>query len=277
MDDYRVGTLTYGAAPSYDKTTLSRHDTMFNWNFGATYKLRPWWAVYAAYGTSSNPVGPDVDGGGNDYGGLTASNAAAGPERSTASEIGTKMELFDNHLLLTASMFQTTKDNARETVGTGSAAIVVGSGEYVIRGIDVGVTGKINERWSIFGGAVWMDSEVTESSNPANIGKKLANIAHGSFNLLAKYDVTAKVTVGGQTTYKSKIYGGSLAANQNELPAGWRFDAFAEYKFTPKIVGKVMVQNIFNEVLYDAFYRSTAPYVYLAPGRAAYASLNFKW
>jgi catecholate siderophore receptor len=182
------------------------------------------------------------------------------------------MELFDNHLLLTASMFQTTKDNARETVGTGAAAIVVGSGEYVIRGIDVGVTGKINERWSIFGGAVWMDSEVTESSNPANIGKKLANIAHGSFNLLAKYDVTAKVTVGGQATYKSKIYGGSLAANQNELPAGWRFDAFAEYKFTPKIVGKVMV----HEHLQRSFVRRVLSiYSALRLSRARACSIRF--
>ncbi|MDP2354514.1 MAG: TonB-dependent siderophore receptor [Beijerinckiaceae bacterium] len=277
VDDYRVSTLTYGAAPTYTTTGLERHDTMFNWNVGATYKVLPWWAIYAAYGTSSNPVGADVDGGGNDYGGLAASNAAAGPEKNTAAEVGTKMELFDKRLLVTASLFQTTKDNARETIGAGAAAVVVGSGEYVVRGVDVGVSGKITDRWSIFGGAVWMDSEVTRSSNTANIGKKLANIAHGSFNLLSKYDVTEKLTIGGQATWKSKIFGGTLAANENELPSGWRFDAFAEYKFTPNIVGKVMVVNIFDEVLYDAFYRSGAPYVYLAPGRAAYASLNYKW
>ncbi|MFN3889868.1 MAG: TonB-dependent receptor [Beijerinckiaceae bacterium] len=273
VDDYRVSTMTYGPAPAFATTNLERHDTLFNWNVGATYKITPWWAIYAAYGTSSNPVGADVDGGGNDYGGLTASNAMAGPEKNTATEAGAKMELFDRHLLLTASLFQTTKDNARETVGS----VVAGTGEYVIRGVDIGVTGKINERWSVFGGTVWMDSEITQSSNPANVGKQLANIAHGSFNVLTKYDLTPELTLGGQATWKSKIYGGTFAANQNELPSGWRFDAFAEYKFTQRITGKVMVQNIFNEVLYDAFYRSNAPYVYLAPGRAAYATLNVKW
>lgn len=277
MDDYRVTTMTYGPAPTYTTTDLGRHDTLFNWNIGATYKMRPWWAFYAAYATSSNPVGAEIDGGGNDYGGLTASNAMAGPEKNTAAEVGTKMELFDKHLLLTAALFQTTKDNARETVGTGANAVVVGTGNYVIRGVDIGVTGKINERWSVFGGTVWMNSDITESSIEANVGKQLANIAHGSFNLLTKYDVTTKLTLGGQATWKSKIYGGTLAANQNELPSGWRFDAFAKYKFGPKVVGKIMVLNIFNEVLYDSFYRSNAPYVYLAPGRAAYASLNFKW
>ena len=277
VDDYQVDTMTYGPAPTYATTNLSRHDTLFNWNVGATYKIRPWWAVYAAYGTSSNPVGAEIDGGGNDYGGLTAQNAIAGPEKNSAAEVGTKMELFDRHLLLTAALFQTTKDNARESSGFGAAAVVTGSGEYRIRGIELGASGKINDRWSVFGGFVWMDSEVTESANAANIGKKLANIAHASFNVLSKYDVTEKLTLGGQATWKSKIYGGTLAANQNELPAGWRVDAFAEYKFTPKITGKVMVMNIFNEVLYDAFYRSGTPFVYLAPGRAAYASLNFKW
>lgn len=277
VDDYNVSARPYGPAPTFVPMNLARHDTLINWNAGATYKVLPSWALFAAYGTSSNPVGAEIDGGGSDYGGLTAQNAMAGPERNTAAEIGTKVELFDRHLLVTGSLFQTTKDNARETIGTGASAVVVGSGEYVIRGVDLGVAGKVNDRLSLFGGFVWMDSEVTESANPANIGKKLANIAHTSFNLLAKYDLTQALTIGGQATWKSKIYGGTFAANQNELPAGWRFDAFAEYKFTPNIVGKVMVVNIFDEVLYDAFYRSTAPFVYIAPGRAAYASLNFKW
>lgn len=277
VDEYQVSTMSYGPAPTFATTRFARQDTLINWNVGATYKLLPWWALFAAYGTSSNPVGAEIDGGASDYGGLTAQNAMAGPEQNTAAEVGTKVELFDRHLLVTGSLFQTTKDNARETVGTGAAAVVVGSGEYVIRGIDLGVAGKVNDRLSLFGGFVMMDSEVRESANPANVGKKLANIAHTSFNLLAKYDLTHALTIGGQATWKSKVYGGTFAANQNELPAGWRFDAFAEYKFTPNIVGKLMVVNIFNEVLYDAFYRSTAPFVYIAPGRAAYASLNFKW
>ena len=274
VDDYRVQTTSVGATTT---TSLQRDDVLFNWNVGATYKLQPNWSVYAAYGTSSNPVGAEIDGGGNDYGGLTAQNVAAGPERNTSAEVGMKAELFDRRLLATVALFQTTKDNARETTGTGAAARVVGSGEYVVRGVEVGLGGKIDPRWSVFGGAVLMDSEVTQSVNAANVGKRLANIAHASFNLLTKYDVTEKLTLGAQATYKSRIYGGTLAANDNVLPASWRFDLFGEYHFSKNVTGKLNIQNITNAVIYDAFYRSTAPYVYVAPGRAAYVSLNFKY
>ncbi len=274
VDQYDISANSVGASST---TSLSRQDLMTNWNLGATYKLRPDWAIYAAYGTSSNPVGAEIDGNGNDYGGLSVQNAGVGPERNTAAEVGTKVELFERRLLATFSLFQTVKDNARETIGSGNSATVVGGGEYAVRGAEIGLGGKIGARWSVFGGAVFMDSEVLKSTNADNVGKKLANLAHASFNLLVKYDVTDALTLGGQATFKSKIYGGTLAANENVLPESWRFDAFAEYRFTKTISGKLMVQNITNEIIYDAFYRSAAPFVYVAPGRAAYVSLNFKY
>ncbi|MDB5570967.1 MAG: TonB-dependent siderophore receptor [Hyphomicrobiales bacterium] len=275
LDDYSIDASTVGANSAI--TALSRHDLLVNWNAGATYKILPNWAVYAAYGTSSNPVGADVDGGSSDYGGLTLLNASLGPERNSAAEVGTKMELFDRRLLATAALFQTTKANARETVGSGNSATVVGDGEFVVRGLDTSVGGKVTDRWSLFGGFVWMNSEVTRSAIEANVGKRIANLAHTSFNMLSKYDLTDQFTIGGQATWKSDIYGGTFAANQNVLPARWRFDAFAEYRITKNVTAKIMVQNITNAVIYDAFYRSTAPFVYLAPGRSALASLNFKW
>ncbi|MCC2096115.1 MAG: TonB-dependent siderophore receptor [Hyphomicrobiales bacterium] len=276
FDDYRINAASGG-------TVLSRHDGLWNFNLGVTYKILPFWAVYAAYGTSSNPVGSEVDGGGNDYGGLTAQNAVLGPEKNTAIEAGTKVELFNKRLLVTAAVFQTTKDNAREGQGRGAAATVSADGAYRVRGVEFGISGKITDRWSIFGGAVFLDSEVTRSMNPANVGQKLANIAHTSFNLLSKYDVTNKLTIGGQATWKGKVLGGTLAAvrqndgRYNTLPGRWRFDAFAEYRFTKNVVGKIMVQNITNAVIYDAFYRSGTPYVNMAPGRTIAGSLKFKF
>lgn len=254
-------------------TTLSRDDTLVNYNLGATYKLLPELAIYAAYGTSPNPSGAELDGGGNDYGGLTAQNATIGPEKNKSYEVGAKWEVFDRRLLMTAALFRTEKNNARESFG-GS---IVGGGEYKVEGVEFSVGGKVLDRLSLFGGAVFMTSEVTKSVTAANIGRKLANVAHESFNILAKYDVTDKLAVGVQATYTGQRYGGTLAANNNVLPAGWRFDALAEYKFTPTISAKVQVLNLTNEVLYDAFYRSGSPYVYLAPGRSAQFSLAFKY
>lgn len=268
LDDYDISARSIAANGVI--TNLSRQDLMFNWNVGLTYKPLPFAAVYAAYGTSSNPVGSELDGGGNDYGALTAQNATLGPEKNTSIEVGTKWELFNRHLLATAALFQNTKANARETVGQ----TVVAGGEYVVRGIDIGVTGNITPYWSVFGGVVLMDSEVTESAVASNVGRKLANIAHESFNLLTKYSITDNFAIGAQATYKSVIYGGTLASNDNMLPSGWRFDALAEWRINKNMAAKFNIVNIFDEVLYDAFYRSNVPYVYLAPGRAAYLTLT---
>ena len=42
-------------------------------------------------------------------------NQIFGPEKNKAIEIGTKWELFDRRLLVTAALFQTEKENARES------------------------------------------------------------------------------------------------------------------------------------------------------------------
>ena len=51
----------------------------------------------------------------------------------------------------------------------------------------------------------------------------------------------------------------------------------AEYKFNQSISAKLNVQNLTNEVYYDAFYRSATPFVYMAPGRSASLTLNVKY
>lgn len=287
LDNYAIDRTPFGGA------TISRTDLMFNWNGGVLYKVLPNLGAYFAIGTSSNPVGSELDGTADDYGGLTTANKVFKPEQNTAIEAGLKWEVFEKRLLLTAALFQTTKDNARETIGTGATATLQDSAAYRVRGVQLGVAGNITEQWSVWGGAVFLNSEVTESANPATLGQPLANIAHQSFNLLTKYKVTDKLTLGGQATYKSEIFGGTLAAvsyapgtvnvggvttatpgGYNRLPPGWRFDLLADYKINDTFTASLRVVNVFDARLYDAFYRSQTPYVYIAPGRAAYLTVR---
>ena len=196
---------------------------------------------------------------------------ALSPEQNKAAEVGTKWELFDRHLLVTAALFQTEKSNARETSGNN----VIAGAEYRIRGIDLGVGGKITDKWSVFAGAVFMESRVEKSIDPAQVGVQLANIAHESFNMLTKYKITDPWEIGGQATYASKIYGGTLGATTGTvLPEHWRFDAFTEYRFNRNIKAKLSVNNIFDTVYYDAFYRSASPFVFIAPGRSVWLTLS---
>jgi catecholate siderophore receptor len=312
-DDYRINTSGYGTVNG--TITYGSQAAQFgmpNFNLGLTYKPLPNASVYVAYATSSDPVGSEFDGTSTAYGGLAPvvnGNAAQifGPEKNKAAEVGSKWELFDRRLLVTGALFETTKENAREAfnvtslatatancpylAGTiGNISCIIAGAAYYIRGIDLGVTGKITDKLSVFGGLTLMQSKVTQSNVPAanmpqpllyttNVGLQLANIAHQSFNLLAKYQVTDKLELGGQATYKSQIYGGTLlAANQGtSIPAYWRFDTFAEYKIDKNWTAKVFLNNIFNKLYYDALYQSGTPFVLEAPGRVGYFVLSARY
>jgi catecholate siderophore receptor len=309
-DDYSINTSGYGTVNG--KNTFGQQSAEFgipDFNLGLTLKPLPNGSVYVAYATSANPVGAEFDGTSTAYGGVAPilngnSNQILGPEKNKAIEIGTKWELFDRRLLVTAALFQTNKDNARESQNITSAAAatatcpyptgtsgtiscITGGAAYYVRGIDLGVGGKITDKWSVFGGLVLMQSQVTKSLAPpansalytSNVGLPLANIAHQSFSMLTKYQINDTWELGGQAVYRSKIYGGTLlAANQGtSIPSYWRFDAFAEAKINQNWQVKLFVNNIFDKRYYDALYQSAAPFVLEAPGRAAYLVLSARY
>jgi catecholate siderophore receptor len=307
-DNYSINSSGYAANGAVGQQ--SAEFLIPNFNLGLTLKPAPNGSVYVAYATSANPVGAEFDGTSTAYGGLNPTLAGGntqifGPEKNKAIELGTKWELFDRHLLLTAALFQTTKDNARESQNVGSAAAaaplgcvyptgttgniscITAGAAYRIRGIDLGVGGKITDKWSVFGGLVLMQSEVTQSLAPSanktlyptNVGRPLANVAHESFSLLTKYQLTDVWELGGQAVYRSKIYGGTLlAANQGtSIPSYWRFDMFAEAKINKNWQVKLFVNNIFDKRYYDALYQSAAPFVLEAPGRAAYLVISARY
>jgi catecholate siderophore receptor len=276
-DDYNVSASKMGSEVS-DTTGL------VNYNGGIVVKPLPFASLYSAYATSADPVGAELDGTSSTYGGLNPLapvNQIFGPQTNQAAEAGTKWELFDRRLLATAALFRTTSENARETIPTGqpNAGNIVAGAAYRVQGVDFEVSGKLTDKWSVFGGLVLMNTKVTESAVATDIGLPLANIANQSFNLLSKYKITDQLEFGGQATYRSEIYGGTLlAANQGTvLPAYWRFDAFTEYKIDKNWTAKIFVNNIFNTTYYDAFYQSAAPFVLIAPGRAAYLVVQAKY
>jgi catecholate siderophore receptor len=265
----------YGLRSSNNTQSATVDSDLVNYNAGIVFKPVPIGSLYAAYATSSNPFGSELDATGTDYGSAPPSGTTIlGPERNKAVELGTKWELFERHLLLSGALFQTDKDNARETVG----GVLTSGAAYRIQGIDLEVSGNLTDRWSVFGGLVLMKSKVTQSGIATNIGLQLANIAHESFSLLSKYKLDDGWEVGGQAVYRSKVFGGTFGANTGtELPSYWRFDAFVEKQIDAHWTMKLYAQNLTNKLYYDTLYRSAVPFVAVAPGRAFYLVTSAKF
>ncbi|MEJ0049272.1 MAG: TonB-dependent receptor [Rhodospirillales bacterium] len=278
-DDYKISAAN-------NASSRTAHAGITSYNVGIVVKPTKISSIYAAFATAADPVGDELDATSSSYGGFSPTQNVAqifGPQKSKAFELGTKWELFNQHLLASAAAFQTEVTNARETApanlpGYTSGQIVAGAA-YRVRGLDFEVAGKITDKWSVMGGLVLMQSDVTQSIVPINVGLQLANIAHQSFNLLTKYKVTNWLEVGGQSIYASQVKGGSLLVanggvafpnppNPTILPSHWRADLFTEAKISPQATLKLYVQNIFNKTYYDSLYQSAQPFIAVAPGRS---------
>lgn len=283
-------------------TFASNHSFMVNYNAGLVLKPLPDVSLYAAYATSTNPVGAELDGGAANYGGLTTAAQIFAPQYNRGKEIGVKWQLF-GHLLATAALFRTDVSGAREV----NSGVTTGEAAYYIQGADLEVAGNITDRWSVIGGLVVMESKVTNSFAKSNIGLQLANVAHESFSLLSKYKFGDLIgldldglELGGQAIYRSKIYGGNnivangatvinsaglpapTAANPyvnvpTILPSYWRFDVFAEANLSKNVGLKFTIMNLFDRTYYDAFYQTATPFTQVAPGRAAYLEARVRF
>lgn len=227
-------------------------------------------SLYASFSTSSNPSGEQLDSIGADYGGLASGLESLEPERNKAYELGVKYEL-NKTLLLTAAVFQINKKNAREQVAPGVFEM---AGELRSRGAEVGVSGNVTPRWSVFGGFTVLDAKIRTSRNPLNVGLRFPNIPKYNASLLSTYALTDWLSIGGQAYYQSNLFGGQfggtgVATTSAKVPGYWRFDAVARVKPTKATELRLNVLNLTDKRYYDAIYRSLTPFAYIAPGRSA--------
>lgn len=256
--------------------TLASRSEFMNWQASILYKPVEAMSLYASWATSSNPSGEQVDGNSAAYNGITASTQSLKPERNKSWEAGAKYEAFNGELLLTAAAFQITKDNARENIGNNVYQLV---GRLRSRGLEFGASGNIGPRVQVFAGYTYTDAKITRTSaaNAANLGRRFANIPQHSGSILANYALTEHIQIGGQVYAQSRITGeGTTALGQTpSIPGYVRFDAMARYQPTERLQFRLNVLNLADKRYYDAIYRSSSPFSYVAPGRSGTLTASY--
>ncbi|MBB5721427.1 catecholate siderophore receptor [Loktanella ponticola] len=266
VDHYETTASGTSRGVDFDR---ERSDTMLNGNLGLTYKLQDNWTVYGAAGTSTNPMGQEIEAGGGSYGGLDANGELLDPERNTSLEIGTKYEL-NEHLLFTAALFQTTKHNGMETFD----GVTDSTLEYRMSGIELGVAGRVADKWGLYGGAVFMQSEILDSLDDTLVGEQIATVVNEQFNLLATYDYDDRLMLGAQINWAGDVDLGTTAPNGNKLPSYMTVDLVASYDVSDNAAIRFGVKNASDETYYDTAYRSGEPFTYVAPGREIWAAID---
>ncbi|WP_027016509.1 TonB-dependent receptor [Comamonas composti] len=282
MDHYKV----HATSATYDS---SRTDTLFNYQLGLVYKPAANGSIYASAGTSSRPGGACLGACSEDLGITTAYLASLKPEKTRSLELGTKWELLDKRLGLTAAIFRNQVTNARITDSDGFAYM---AGDKVVNGLELGFSGSVLPGLSIFGGYTLMDSEQknagqTCSGTPsvctpsAANGQPFVNTPKHSFSLWASYKPDARLTLGlgiyAQSSVNaayaiSKVDGGLVTKGA----AGYaRYDAMLAYQINKNLAFQLNLYNLGDKVYYSGV--RSPHYATMAAGRSAVASLKMTY
>lgn len=280
-DDYSVdarnasGTVT---APIYAST---RSDWDFvNYQVGLVYKPTANSSLYASYATSSTP--PTISAGDQNGGGGTGTGNLAttllDPEETDSFELGAKANLFGERLAVSGALFKTVRKNAQIMIEPG---VYEQAGKAEVQGLELGVSGNVTDKWQVFGGYTWMDSELVEGAyNNVNVGDALANTPEHSASLFTTYRLLPKLSLGGGVYYVSKSFGGNQGgagggANRIYAPAYTRVDLFASYDVTDRASLQLNVQNATDE---EYILRTNGVHhADVAPGRSAILTLNVRY
>lgn len=233
---------------------------------GLIYDLAPSVSAYASVGRSFLP----------NRGGDTFGRSFA-PEEGIAYEVGTKLDLLDGRLGVTAALFQIEKENV-QTADPANTGFNIAAGEARSRGFDVSVAGELAPSWRVIGGYAYVDAEVTRGDAVLRAGSPLLNVPRHSASLLSVYEFRdgplAGLGVGGGFTH----VGSRSGENGNRafrLPAYTTVDALAYYKVTENVRVNLNVLNLFDKEYYE---RSVST-VWVAPGapRTVLGSVAFRF
>lgn len=271
--DYALKTQnanTQEATGDYDYS-----ETLIDGQLGVSYKITPYGMVYLSYSSASDINGGESDVGTNsNYGGAVIFNgkiAGADPEKSELYELGTKWNLMEERLLLTAALFQIDKSDVMEGAGY-TATGTANSAANRVQGIELGLVGQVTEKLTAQAGIAVMDAEVTKAV-PRSIqgtatditGKTLSNFAEESAFAQLKYAITDAVSVGAAAKYESEKYAGQpdTAPAMNAegqytqpIPSYTVYDLFANYRLNKQLDFNLNIGNVDDEEYYTAGYQS---------------------
>ena len=250
----------------------------FSYQAGLTFKPAENGSIYASFATSANPVG--VDAGDGSETAVTAVNKDLDPEESRTFEIGTKWDLFNEKLNLTAAIFRTEKQNTRISL---DANTTTNGGASKVDGFELGLNGNITDKWAVSAGYTYLDSESTKNGvscrgttctdQTAYNGNVMPNVAKNSATLWTTYQVLPQLNLGVGAIAMDKVYGD--LANTKYVPGYVRYDAMARYNVNKNVDLQLNINNLSDERYFTKAFASH--YATEAEGRSAVLSVNFKY
>ena len=240
FDGVRRNTVTNAPISESFKIT----DTFLSPRAGLIYKPVEPISIYANYSVSYVPRA------GDQLTSLTITNASFKPEKFVNYEIGAKWDVNPN-LALTAAVYKLERENVQVTDPNNANLQILVDGQET-KGIELGITGDITDKWSIIGGVAFQDGEVTKQqgsgANAILKGAELGQTPNRTLSLWNKYEINDMWAVALGVVSTSDRYALSPTATQSTLLPGYtRYDAAIYGKFSDKLRLQVNLENLTNK------------------------------
>lgn len=253
-----AGAVT-GIAPGYP---ARNEDDLFSYRAGLVYKPVDNASVYLSYANSKTPSKASVNGScspaipnANPNLPPSANNCNVDPETAVNIELGTKWDLIDQRLALTAALFRNERQNYKVASADPLQPEQVLDGKARVDGVALGVAGNITREWSVFANYTFLDSEVLQSvadeatADPVK-GRELTQTPRHSASLWTTYAL-GDWTFGYGATYQGEFYpNNATAAAYLKTDAYWVHRAMVSYQLTSRIGLQLNVNNLFDEEYY---------------------------
>ncbi|MCE9680606.1 TonB-dependent receptor [Shewanella sp. AS1] len=175
------------------------------------------------------------------------------PEYGEQYELGTKWELFDGSLLLTAAVFDIKVTNVTVTedldimTPAGDDVITTQSGEQHHRGFEFGAQGQVSDKWFLTGSMMYLDAEYIRPAKDSLNGKTPVDAPEWSANIWTRFEMTDDLAFNFGALYVGERFANT--SNEITKDAYVRFDIGAAYSMD--IMGtdvslRLNVQNLFD-------------------------------
>jgi len=220
---------------------FSSHDAKLSPRLGLIYKPVVPVSLYGSYGRTFQPRA------GEQLSSLSLTNQTLDPEKFENYELGMKWD-FTRGSSITLAVYDLERRNIAiaDPLNPGISHLVDGQRT---RGVEVGVSGNVTDRWSLLGAYAYQDGTITRSlSATAPAGAMLANLPKNSLSLWNRYNVSQTIGVGLGLMYRDELF--TATDNAVVLPHFFRADAAAYWTINSRLRAQLNVENLFGESYY---------------------------
>ena len=228
---------------------FENEDDLFSYRAGLVYKPVDNASVYLSYANSKTPSKSSVNGA------CSAVTCNVDPETAVNIELGTKWDVLENRLALTAALFRNERQNYKVASVDPLQPEQVLDGKARVDGVALGVAGNITREWAVFANYTFLDSEVLQNaadgaaSDPVK-GNELTQTPRHSASLWSTYEL-GDWTFGYGATYQGSFYpNNSSATAYLKTEAYWVHRAMVGYQINERIGLQLNVSNLFDEEYY---------------------------